>query len=140
MGIAVNNKQYEWGHINVIVMGKPIFGLRGIEYKKTQEKEPLYGRGNKPYAIQSGNVKVEGTLTLLQGELEAMCDAAGARNDVTQLPLIDIVVTYTPLDGAPTIDTVKGVAFTETPKGMKQGDKNSEHALPFIALDVEYGI
>ncbi len=137
---TINGKQYEWAHIDTVVMGRPVIGLRGIDYKKSREKEPLYGRGYKAIGIQKGNEKCEGTLTVLQSELEAMCRAAGSRLDVTELPPIDITVSYVPEDGTPIVDLIRGVEFTETPKGMKQGDKNAEHALPFVALDIEYNV
>jgi hypothetical protein len=136
----INNQQYSWDNIDVILLGRPVVGIRGIEYKKSREKEALYGRGSKAIAIQHGNEKCEGTITLLQSELEALCRAAGDRAEVTALPLFDIVVSYSAGDGPIVVDAIRGVSFTETPKGMKQGDKNAEMALPFIALDIEYGV
>lgn len=138
---TINQVQYEWGHITTVVMGRPVVGIQGIEYKKAQEKEHLFGRGNKAIGIQKGNQKCDGTLTILQAELEAMCSAAGARKSVTDLGAIDITVAYVPENSTKiTVDILRGVEFTEMPKGMKQGDKNAEHALPFICLDIEYGV
>ncbi len=139
--VTINQVQYEWGSIDVVLLGRIVTGIRGIEYKKAQEKELVYARGNRAHSIQKGNIKCDGTLTILQSELEAMCTSAGRRASVTDLPPIDIKVAYVPEGSSViTVDVIRGVEFTEMPKGMKQGDKNAEHALPFLALDIEYGV
>lgn len=130
-----NSKEYEWSSLNAIVGGRPATGLRGVKYTKKQEKEALYAKGNKPHAIQRGNKSYEGTISLLQSELEALELASGG--DALDIQM-DIVVSYGNAKSGDTIvtDLIKGVEFTEIPKGMSQGDKFAEIELPFIALDI----
>lgn len=131
-----NSKEYEWADVSAIIAGRPVTGLRGVEYKSSQEKEPLYAKGNKPHGIQRGNKSYSGTITLLQSELEALEEAAGG--DALDARF-NIVVSY----GNPTngdvikTDLLVGVEITEVPKGLKQGDKFMEVALPVIMLDVK---
>lgn len=130
-----NSQEYEWSSVTAIVAGRNVTGLRGIEYSAAQEKEALYAKGNKPHAIQRGNKSYTGTLTLLQSELDALQQAAGG--DALDVRM-NIIVSYgNPSRGdVVTTDLLRGVEITEIPKGMKQGDKFMEVALPVIMLDV----
>ncbi len=132
-----NSKEYEWASITVVMGGRNMTGIRGVKYHTKQEKEVLYAKGNKAHAIQRGNKSCEGSITLLQSELEALTRAAGG--DLLDANLNLIVAYGNPSQGEPiSTDIIKGVEFTDVPKGMSQGDKFSEHELPFIALDVDY--
>lgn len=136
-----NSKEYSWSNIEIVMLGRPVTGIRGVTYKASQEKEVIYGRGNKPRAIQHGNKSYEGTLSILQSELEALLVAAGKGKDLTDIPAFDIVVAYVPnTPGEIITDIVKNVEFTEIEKALKQGDKFMEIELPFIALGIEYGV
>lgn len=134
-----DSRQYEFADLQLIVGGRDLTAFRGIQYNEKIEREPVYGKGRRPLSIQSGNYSVEGTLTLLQSELETLIAAAPNRS-VLNLNL-DAVVAYggNLEGGAGTIivDRVVGIRFTEAPKELKQGDKFMEVALPFVALAVQ---
>jgi light-regulated signal transduction histidine kinase (bacteriophytochrome) len=135
-----NSKQYAWSNVQAVMLGRIVTGLRGVEYKTSREKEPVYGAGDEPQGIQFGNKKYEGTITILQSELEALARFAKTNgfDDITDVEF-DLVVAYVPQTGAPIVtDTIKFVSITEIPKAMKQNDKFMEVALPFIALGVKY--
>ena len=135
-----NSKEYSYVNINVVVLGRTLTGLRGIEYTPKMNKELLYGAGVNPKAIQSGRREYEGTLTVLQSELEALNRAAKEAGYTDCLDLeFDIVVTYA-ASGVVSTDIVRCASITEFPKGMKQGDLYSEHALPFIALRIDTNV
>ena len=131
-----NSREYEWSDVTVVLAGRNVTGLRGISYSSAQEKEALYAKGNKPHAIQRGNLSYSGSIRLLQSELIALQQLSGGSIlDIS----IDVVVSY----GNPTrgdvlhTDLVRGVEFTEEPKAINQNDKFMEIELPFIALDVQ---
>lgn len=131
-----NSKEYEWSDLIVVMAGRPVTKIRALSYTKKQEKEALFAKGNKPHSIQRGNKTYEGSVTLLQSELEALETAAGG--DALDASF-DIVAAYgNPLKGdVIQTDLIKGFEFTEIPKGMSQGDKFAEHELPGIALDIK---
>lgn len=138
--MTFNSKQYAWANVEVVALGRKITGLRGIEYKSSREKELVYGAGDKPQGIQYGNKSYDGTITLLQSEMEALARFAkqSGFDDITDVEF-DIVCAYVPKGGGPIVtDVVKFASITEIPKVMRQNDKFMEVALPFIALDVEY--
>lgn len=129
-----NSREYEYADITVLLGNRDIAGLRGIEYKESQEKEAIYGKGNKPIAIQKGNKSYEGKVTLLQSELLALEKAGnGSLMDLN----LTIIVSYGNPSKGDIVTTEKliGCQFTESSTSWKQGDKFSEHELPFICLD-----
>ncbi|MCT4614551.1 MAG: hypothetical protein N4A49_06715 [Marinifilaceae bacterium] len=133
-----NSKEYTYCDMNVIVGGKEIIGLRGIEYKSKKNKEVLFGRGGMGKSIQHGKREYDGTLTVLQSEIIALDQSAKEKGFKDCLDLdFQIIITYMGDNGVLTMDKVLGASLTEVPKGLKEGDMNMEIALPFIALDVK---
>lgn len=137
-----NSKEFEYADVKVQILGAQLSGLRGLKYKKTVEKEHVYGAGSDPKSIQRGNKKYDGTLTVLKSDYDAMHRAAVAAGyeDLTDVPAKDIILTCV-YENTPnamlSTDTLVGVEFTETEDGMKQGDKFTEIALPFLFLKLK---
>lgn len=132
----INGRQYEFADLTLIMGGRDVSGFRGIKYTTKQEKEAIYGKGNKPLSIQKGNVSYEGEITLTQSEYETL--VALGNGSVLNLNLNAIVSYGNPLKGDVMItDAILGLQFTEESKEMKQGDKFMEIKLPFVALDVQ---
>lgn len=136
MAKTFDSKQYSWSDVSVAMGGRIITGITAVEYTLKQEKDFIYGRGNKPHGIARGNKSGDGKITLWQSELEAMTRDA-PDNDPLNLSF-DLVVAYTPEDGGQTVtDIIKTVEITEVKKGISQGDKNMSVELPIIFLDVK---
>lgn len=132
-----NSKEYEWSDVSVVLGGRIITGIRGVEYKASLEKEVIYGKGNKPKGIQHGNFAYDGKITIFQSELEALDIAAKAANsDILQLNF-EIVVSYgNPMKGDLVhTDILQSCEITEISKSIKQGDKFMEVELPLIFLN-----
>lgn len=129
-----DSREYEWADVNVVIAGRLVTGLTGIEYSEEQEKEATYAKGNKPHSIQRGNKKYEGKVTVLQSEYEALRQACGG--SILDASM-DIVCSYgNPSKGdTMTTDMLVGVEFTKDDTKWKQGDKHQEKELPFIFLD-----
>ena len=139
MASEFNTKEYEWADVEVLLLGRPVTGIRDVKYKASQEKEVLYARGNKGRSIQKGNKIYDGSIMILQSELDALINAAGTDKDALDIPPFDIVIAYE-AGGIIKTDIVKNAEFTEFEKGMAQNDKNMEIELPFICLDIQYNV
>ncbi len=140
-GYQINGREYEWADISVIFGGILIAGFRAISYKREREKEAMFAKGRKAHSIQSGNESVTGSLTFTQSQLEAL-EVATDGNLLTVK--VDIVVSYGAELNVPSAtssvistDIIIGAEFTEYEKGMSQGDKFMEIAMPFLALDIK---
>lgn len=135
-----DSREFEYADVKVAMLGVELSGLRGITYKKTQEKEEVFGAGNNPKAIQRGNKKYSGNLALLKSDYDQLNKAAIAAGyeDLIDVPgtEINITVVYQKEDNSAKLstDTLINVEFTEAEDGMKQGDKFKEISLPFIFL------
>lgn len=140
--MAFDSRECEFADIKVSLLGRELDGLRGITYDYEQEKEYVYGQGNKPKSIQRGNVKPAGTLMLLKSDVDALnaaARAAGYKN-IVHVPgkLINLTVVYQKDDGDPIkTDRLLYVEFTKISDGQKQGDKFKEVELPFLFLDIK---
>ncbi|MBP4139624.1 hypothetical protein [Flavobacterium geliluteum] len=133
--MSFNSRQYEWGDLTLVLGGRDITGFRGIKYTEKGEKEALFAKGRHAHSIQTGNITVEGEITILQSELIAL-EKAG-KGSILGLNVDGIVAYGNPsLGDTMTTDRIVGISFTEAAKEMKQGDKNMEVTIPFIALAV----
>jgi len=137
----INGREYEWADISIIVGGVPISGFRVINYKKAREKEAMFAKGRKAHSIQAGNESVTGNITFTQSTFEALELATGG--NILEAK-VDIIVSYGAELNAASVastaistDVIKGAEFTEYEKGMSQGDKFMEIAMPFLALDIK---
>ena len=131
-----NSEEYAWKDLSINVLGRVLNGVTGLKYSEKTDQTPLYGRGQKPIAIQSGNMSFEGEITLLQSEAIALQNAAKAANKRVGQISFDIVAAYS-IDTAINTDIIKGVKISDFEKALKQGDKNMEIAFKFMALDVQ---
>jgi hypothetical protein len=135
--VVINGRQYEFADLTLYLGGRDVTGFRGIKYSSKQEKEAMYGKGNRPLSIQKGNVSHEGEISLSQSELETLKALGGG--SVLNLNLNAVCVYGNPAKGDMMItDKLYGIQFTEESKEIKQGDKWMEITLPFICLDIQY--
>jgi hypothetical protein len=130
-----DSREYEWADVSVVIAGRNVTGIRSVQYKESQEKELLYAKGNRPHAMQHGNVSYEGSVGLLQSEVTAIEKAVGGSILRARM---DIIVSYgNPSKGEPSkTDLLRGVEFTELSKQIKQGDKMMEIEIPFLMIDL----
>ncbi|RIV21391.1 hypothetical protein DYU11_18470 [Fibrisoma montanum] len=138
MPASFNSEQYQYSDVSVQIGDRVLVGLRGVKYMSEQEKEPVYGKGNQPLAIQRGNKKYEGEIKILQGELELLIDKA-PNKDIIDYRNLTITVAYSNGAGL-TTDNLVGVEFKQSPKEMNQNDKFMEVTLPILFLKLKQGV
>jgi len=126
---------YEWADIELQVAGMNITGFTGVKYKTSGEQEPVYAKGRKPIKIATGNLSYEGEFKVLQSAYQRLKRVYGNKLFTTSF---SAVVTYgNPTEGTPmSADIIENFKFTEMEKGMTQGDKKMEIAMPFVALNI----
>ena len=136
----INGRQYEFADLTLILAGRDVTGFRGIKYTEKQEKEVLYGKGNRPMSIQKGNISYEGEITMTQSELATLRVLGGG--SILRLNLNAVVSYGNPSQNdTPITDKLYGIQFTESAMEFKQGDKFMDVTIPFVCLDIEfYGI
>ena len=143
--MSFNTKDCEWKSVELNILGRKFTGLRGFEINKQIEKEYLYGSGDKPLDISSGNQGFPLTFTMLKFELDLLNDAAqaAAYNDITEVPSSELFayIQFVPKgDAQRRFISVNGFEFTELKYAQSQGDKMMEIAMPGLALGMTTGL
>ena len=132
----IQGREYEWADLTLIAGGKDLTGIRGVSWKKKIEREHLHAKGRNANSVQSGNITVDGEVTVLQSTFIGLQKSGGG--SILGLN-IDMMLAYgNPSNGDPMeTNRIVGVRFTEEMEEWKQGDKFIEIKLPFLALDVK---
>jgi len=139
---AFNAEEYGWKDLQVMFLGRPVIGLRGLRFKESQEKTNVYGAGKKPVARTRGNVMYEGEVKVLLSELVAMLQSQGNNaKGVMSIPPFDIAVSFAPDEGGViTSFSLVYCEFTENEVNLNQGDQQVEITLPIIIGDIKWNI
>jgi hypothetical protein len=140
--VNITSDECAWSRFEIKVLNRTIKGLRGFGFKKEVEKEHLYGAGDEPIDIQSGNKKGSGSIKVLGFEADAMNKAArdAGFDDITDVPHEAIVITCSFKKRI--TDPIKtyiasGVAFSESGVDLEQNAKMREITLPYLAMNVQ---
>jgi hypothetical protein len=128
--MIVNGKAYSWGSVDFKIPGLAL-NIQEITYDDEQDREEVYGLGNKPRGHGDGNYKASGKITVLRddyNDLLDMCRAKGISFYDLKFPVI--VVSYAN-DGQRTrIDELRVVIPTKRSHKAAQGDKS-------LAVDID---
>ncbi len=134
----VNGEAFSFSQISIELLGYEPVGITAISYKKTQEKENIYGLGEKPVARGRGTKVLEGSITMLANEIIKLQEFAPAGGDIMDIPPFNIQVSYTRGDVIVT-DVLRKCEFTEDPRESSQGDMSIEVEVPLVIGDIEFG-
>jgi hypothetical protein len=129
----INTRNYSWSESEIQVAGVMQTEVVAVEWNEEQEMEFIYGKGNDPLDIKEGNINRTGTLTLLQGGMENLCDIS-PNGKLIRLKNIDIQVAFSGDGLEVTRYSLTGVRFTSQPMALRQNDKKMEVAIPFMYL------
>lgn len=135
--MAVIN-QTGWGNVKVAIAGNQIEGITAIKYKKKDDKELLYGAGNKPIGVGKGNVSYEGSVSMYRYEvdriLQGIQDGEKSLGRVASFP---ITVMVEGSGGTFSTDIVTA-QFMEEGRDLKQGDKMDIVELPLLVTNIQF--
>lgn len=137
-----DTREHQYSHITVNASGVELATLQHVAYKVTLNKEFIYGKGNKPRAIQDGNFSYEGSIGMLQSDLRKLQLLRGDR-EIQLLRGTNIIVVYQMdnlvLGEAPKLmtDILQGVRYGETEQRFNQGDTKMVIEIPIMFLDIK---
>lgn len=106
--MAFDSREYEWSDITLILGKRDVTGIRGVKYTEKIEREALFAKGRHAHSIQSGNVSVEGEITVLQSELEALTKAG--KGSILNLKGLTGIVSYGDIENGDAVITEIGRA------------------------------
>lgn len=141
--MSFSTKECAWAQTKLKALGRTFVGIEAFEFSKSVSKEAMFGAGDEPIDIQTGNKEYKGSVTLRKYEVDALNDAAQAAGyeDITEVPHEAIVITCSykknVTDQQRTITSL-ATAFTEMTVGMKQNDKQTSVQLSFISMKITH--
>lgn len=126
-----DSKQYRWKDMSFNLLGVNVTDIQELTYKVEAEDEEVYGAGDEPIDIQSGNRKYNGQLTLLKSVVDELTTAAqnAGYRDILDIRF-PITVSYSNNTKVST-DILLNVKFGAYNDGMMQGDKYAKIVIPF---------
>jgi hypothetical protein len=138
---AFNSEEYGFSDIQIVMLGRPIVGLRGIKIKEMQEKKNVHGAGRKPIARSRGPINYEGSVKMLLSEVHALLQSQGQNGSIVGIQPFDIPVVFAPrVTDVITTHVCEYVEFTECEININQGDTEVEVELPIIIGNVKWNV
>ena len=132
-----DSKQFRWADMSFSLLGVKVTAIQELTYDVEQEEEEVYGAGDEPLDIQSGNRKYSGQLTLLKSAFDELYIAAQAAGYKDLLSLrFPITVSYSN-DTRLTTDILVNIKLGKYNDGMKQNDKFNTIMLPFKFTSIQ---
>jgi len=132
--------EFAWRDISIFLLGKAVTGARNVSYEATQDTEHVQGIGAEPLGVAVGQKTYEGSLTLLQSEVEALQASLPRGSSLLDIQPFDISVSFANASGSIVTDRLRGCVFKNVPKEMGNEDMFMEVELEIIITRIEYNI
>lgn len=131
---TLKSSQFSYNDMSLRLGGEQLLGATGIEVEFGYEHEQLRGKGGKAQAINEKNFEVTGTLSMLQGDFEAIVAQYGTNY---QRKYFQLVWNLEDADGNMKTHIVVGLKLGKTKMALKNGDAFMQIDIPFMALDIK---
>lgn len=137
--ISINGELYSWANIRVNLLGRNLSGIKGIEYKDSEEIKGVKGRGKKDIGFVQGNYQAEAKLTLEMSEVEALNLALISGASIQEIQQFDIPVVYVNKDQRLVTHILKGCKFMSQNRSGKAGEvKEFEVEMPLYVAEIDW--
>lgn len=124
MSIKVNRKAYDWGDVDLQLPGL-VLEVQEISYDDEQEKELVYGKGNKPRGYGRGNYKPTGKISMLRDDYDDLVDYCKSQGiPLYEIEFPKIIVSYANSGERTRQDVLNRVSFSKFSHKAAQGDKS----------------
>jgi hypothetical protein len=131
--MPINGQYYGWEDLTAAGPTGPMADIQAVDHNWDRDLELVYGQGTAPRGVGRGNIKFEGTLTLLREEYNRLLlFAAAAGKSLTRLAPFTITLAYMNEDQGVSTDQLLRCRFKSGKKAAKQGDKTSTVELAFL--------
>ena len=140
MAQEFDSKQFRWKDMSFTFLGVRVTDIQELTYSVEMEDEEVYGAGDEPIDIQSGNRKYNGQIVLLKSALDQMTNAAQAAGyrDILDLRF-PVTVSYSNSSKV-TTDILMNVKLGKYNDGQAQGDKYGKVTIPFKFTKIKKGV
>lgn len=133
----INGKSYENADIAVTIGGVLIAGITSINYMDEQNIEGIYGAGSRYVSFGKGQVKTEGSITLLMEEVNNIVNAS-VTGRLQDIPPFDIVVSFVDAQLATKTHVLKNCLFKSNKIDSKSGDTSIPVEIPLFIGNIKW--
>jgi hypothetical protein len=131
---TLNSNKFSYNDMTVRLGGQVLFDATGLEVEFGYEHEEVRGKGGKAQAINEKNFGVSGTLSMLQGDFEAIVEQYGTGY---QKKYFQITWNFQDDNGSLKTHIIVGLKLGKTKLALKNGDAFMQIDIPFLALDIK---
>jgi len=118
--VTINGQVHDWESVTITGPQGVFTGISEINWKATQKKKRVYGRGAVPVGATRGQYEASMDMTLLATEYDALAGALSG--GIFKTPFTVAVAMET--EGLKTRDTVlKSILIDDVDESAKQGDE-----------------
>lgn len=134
--VTINGQVYDWESVTITGPQGVFTGISEINWKASQKKKRIYGRGGVPVGATRGQYEATVDMTLLASEYDAL--AAALASGIFKTPFS--VAVAMEVDGLDTRETaIKNIFIDDVDEGAKQGDEEQTVKLSGSAEMIERG-
>lgn len=133
----INGQSYSHGMIVCSILGRPVIGVKSIEYSQKQEKKDGYYAGNLPADRGYGIKEAEGKITLAMKEVEAIMSRLPKGQGLVDIGPFDITVSWVSGNNTLIQHKLKNCEFKGNMVKSASGDTHLDRDLDLIVSHIE---
>ena len=135
--LNINGKHYAWSQIEFSIAGLTIADVTSISYEETQERELVYGAGNRPTGYGDGNIECSASVTLkMEGVQKLQALAPDGR--LQSISPFEVSITYLNPQNDIVTDTLRNCLFMTNKRELNQNDKSFDVELDILLTHIEW--
>ncbi len=129
----INGTEYAYEDVRIVLFGVLLTGVTSISYGVDRAYTNISGVGNRPIKRGRGGKTAQNTVVrVLQSEFEALQRKMPAGTDITDAAPTNITVSYAPLGGVITTDSIPYAQCSSFTKAISTDDDHMEVELTFV--------
>lgn len=132
--VTINGKAHDWESVTVTGPHGAFIGISDINWKSSQKKKRVYGKGAISIGATRGNYEATTSMTLLVSEYQDL--AKSLAKGIYKTPF-DVALTFEPEGASKHEVVIKHIMIDELDESAKQGDEEATVKLSGTALMIE---
>lgn len=135
--VNINGSHYNWSNIEFSINGITFLDVVSISYEETQERELVFGAGNRPIGYGDGNIECSASVTLKMEAVQELQKIA-PNGRLQSIEPFEISVSFLNSQNDIVTDTLRNCLFMTNKRDFNQGDKSFDVDLDLLLTHIEW--
>ena len=135
--VNINGNHYGWAQVELSINGITIADVVSISYEETQERELVFGAGNRPTGYGDGNIECSASVTLKMEAVQKLQEIS-PDGRLQSIPPFEISVSFLNPQNDIVTDTLRNCLFTTNKRDLNQNDKSFDVDLDLLVTHIEW--